>query len=449
MMRPFPKFLTIFFSLLSIFAIVPFIADGGLEDFRFRPIYYTTGFLAIISAGHAFVFDRFGSGFWKSLGLAACAVFIGIFSFSFLSSAIIYNEVRYWIPISQGLATVIFLLGTVTLWTLFSGTNNLRIHHEPREMLKISGLTAVVAFLATSVMSSDQYLLHGKSWDSFASILRILAVFSVANAGVAGLLIFWLLRSSFWQRRIYLVALIVPLLMVGMNIVAFNRYFGNNYVKTIGLYAVCLPITLFILALLAYRTKSQKLNRLSFEFAQRDAQYLNLKQQIEPHFLFNNLNTLLSFVETQPARALAFGQNLSEVYRHFLQCHDQEFVPIGPELKFLQDYLEIYRVKHGSAFDFKIQSCDTAEVFILSMSVRELADNFFKHNILSDQDPPLLEVWCTQAHLVFRNTRRPKPVLSGKTGLENMTKRYRLLTGLEISIEEDEFFTVRLPLLYL
>ena len=244
-------------------------------------------------------------------------------------------------------------------------------------------------------------------------------------------------------------ALVVPTILTAANCVIFARFFKFPSPKVFGLFLVCAMITLLILALLIHRQRNIKISQMSFDFARKEAQYMELKQQIDPHFLFNNLNVMISFIETNPARAISFGQHLSTVYRHFLSSHREEFVPVEEELHFLREYLEIYKAKFDNGFVTEFGSLNTSGLYVLSMAVREVADNFFKHNPADPGNPPVLKVSLGGEFLVFENTRTGSGSGTPGTGLANIVKRYKILTGLDVGIVDGETFAVKLPLLRL
>ena len=103
-----------------------------------------------------------------------------------------------------------------------------------------------------------------------------------------------------------------------------------------------------------------------------------LKNQINPHFLFNNLNTLISFIEVNPSKAIDFGHNLANVYRHYLKKQEEDFVSLKDELLFIKEYLEIYKAKFENGFNFSISDEFRENQYVLSSTIQELIDNIFK-----------------------------------------------------------------------
>lgn len=200
--------------------------------------------------------------------------------------------------------------------------------------------------------------------------------------------------------------------------------------------------------MLVYRNKIQS---LSFSFSKKESEYLQLKNQINPHFLFNNLNTLIAFIEINPQKAIEFGHHLSNVYRHYLKVENDDFVKLANEIDFTKEYTAVFKAKFEDGFAFKIINEANENQYILSLSLQELIDNIFKHNVLDAKNPIAIEVQINQNELIIKNTKNNKQANhSTKKGLENINKRYNLLTKKEITIiENDTFFEVRIPILYL
>lgn len=181
------------------------------------------------------------------------------------------------------------------------------------------------------------------------------------------------------------------------------------------------------------------------------AQYQALQNQLNPHFLFNSLNTLISEIEYNPENAALFTRHLSDVYRYILQCQEQPLVTLGSELEFLHSYIFLHQVRLGNCIqiDNRIDpACFNRRVPPLTLQL--LAENVIKHNAISQSKPMTVELTLEGEWLVVRNIIKPKKgvVPSGK-GLKNLTSRYRLLCDRDIVVEnDDQCFTVKVPLLY-
>ena len=209
--------------------------------------------------------------------------------------------------------------------------------------------------------------------------------------------------------------------------------------------------SLSIYAFIFYRNQINEKKLLKLQNIQKDAQYLELKNQINPHFLFNNLNTLISFIEVNPTKAIDFGHNLANVYRHYLKKQDEDFVLLKDELLFIKEYLEIYKAKFENGFNFSISIDFRDNQYVLSSSIQELIDNIFKHNNLDEDNPIEIKIYTENDSLIIYNSVVSKNVTdSTGSGLNNINKRYEILTNSSIVITKDEnSFSVQLPILNL
>lgn len=227
--------------------------------------------------------------------------------------------------------------------------------------------------------------------------------------------------------------------------------FNSNLGVYLIIYLIGLFSSLSIYAFLYYRNQISEKKLLKLQNIQKDAQYLELKNQINPHFLFNNLNTLISFIEVNPSKAIDFGHNLANVYRHYLKKQEEDFVSLKDELLFIKEYLEIYKAKFENGFNFSISDEFRENQYVLSSTIQELIDNIFKHNNLDEENPIEIKIYTENDSLIIYNSVVSKNVTdSTSSGLNNINKRYEILTNSSIVITNDEnSFSVQLPILNL
>jgi sensor histidine kinase YesM len=176
------------------------------------------------------------------------------------------------------------------------------------------------------------------------------------------------------------------------------------------------------------------------------------KQQVDPHFLFNSLNTLQSLVKQQETeQSLQFIKELSQVYRYMLTSRDKNFVTVGEEIEFLKSYLYLLKIRFGRAFSTIIkvdEKCASTSIPIHTLQL--LAENAVKHNVVGKEEPLTLEIKSDDKHLIVSNNLLPKQhnVQGAGIGLQNINTRYSLLFGKEISISAaNGHFTVLLPVI--
>lgn len=183
------------------------------------------------------------------------------------------------------------------------------------------------------------------------------------------------------------------------------------------------------------------------------AKYEALKNQVNPHFLFNSLNTLSGLVEQKPELATGFIKKLSDIYRYVLDQNDKELVSIHDELKFVDDYvfLSKMRLGNGLVFHSHIPTGDTFQV--VPLGIQMLVENAIKHNIASDDMPLTINLNLENGFVIVQNNLQKKKTISmGKAplGLDNLKKRYAYLSGKQVEvIETEDMFTVKLPVIEL
>jgi two-component system, LytTR family, sensor kinase len=182
-----------------------------------------------------------------------------------------------------------------------------------------------------------------------------------------------------------------------------------------------------------------------------EAQNLALKQQIDPHFLFNSLNTLTALIEEEPQYATQFVKELSNVYRYVLQSKDHITVSVAEEISFAKAYSYLLELRFGQNFHVDFSISEYAQTRALPPLVVQLClENAIKHNIVSREKPLFLSITDTDGMLVITNTlqRKKYALASTNIGLNTIRYRYSLLTETAIKIQEtDTEFSIELPLL--
>jgi two-component system, LytTR family, sensor kinase len=180
-------------------------------------------------------------------------------------------------------------------------------------------------------------------------------------------------------------------------------------------------------------------------------QFDNLKNQLNPHFLFNALTSLNSLIFHNQQLASEFVQQLSKVYRYVLQNKDKNFVLLQTELDFISNYVKLLETRFEGALqiDFNIPEAAKQKA-VVPVTLQILIENAIKHNIIDAHKPLIIEVTTIGDYLVISNSLQKKKNVetSNKLGLENLKSLYRFLTDKPVLVEptEDRFF-VKVPLL--
>jgi two-component system LytT family sensor kinase len=181
------------------------------------------------------------------------------------------------------------------------------------------------------------------------------------------------------------------------------------------------------------------------------AKFESLKNQLDPHFLFNSLNVLTSLIGENPAHAERFTTKLSKVYRYVLEQRNKDLVPIEEELKFAKTYMELLGMRFEDAVKFNIpDSISNDALKIVPLSLQLLLENAVKHNVVSSSKPLTIDIYEEGNYLITENNINPKQAIgkSTKVGLQNIADRYGLITDKVVKIENNnKIFKVSLPLL--
>lgn len=195
------------------------------------------------------------------------------------------------------------------------------------------------------------------------------------------------------------------------------------------------------------RTKNAELNR-----AKAEAELAALKNQVDPHFMFNSLNTLSYLIPRDSEKALTFTENLADVYRYILSQKDQTLVLLEDELIFTHKYTDLLHLRFGKALHITKHFDDASEkqYLIPPTSVFVAFENAVKHNEISEKHPMNIEVHLHDHVLIIRNTIRIRSTHqhSSKIGLHNLDERFKIITGKGISTEKTfDSFSVTFPLI--
>ncbi len=182
------------------------------------------------------------------------------------------------------------------------------------------------------------------------------------------------------------------------------------------------------------------------------AKFESLKNQLDPHFLFNSLNVLTSLIGENPNQAEKFTTKLSKVYRYVLEQRNKDLVPITEELNFAKTYMQLLGMRFEDAVKFTIPDfVSNKDLKIVPLSLQLLLENAVKHNVVSSSKPLEISIYEEDNYLIIENNINPKEAIgkSTKVGLQNIADRYGLITQKGVKIENNnKNFKVSLPLLY-
>ncbi len=178
-------------------------------------------------------------------------------------------------------------------------------------------------------------------------------------------------------------------------------------------------------------------------------QYETLKNQVNPHFLFNSLNTLSSLVSQDADLSEKFINRLSTIYRYILENRDVDFINLSREIEFVENYFFLQKIRDDGKIELELPPKELDQYEILPISVQLLVENALKHNAATKESPLKIKISIEDDLLVVTNTLKPKMQLghSSKLGLKNLGERVSLVMNKKISIEPtQDSYTVKIPL---
>ncbi len=240
---------------------------------------------------------------------------------------------------------------------------------------------------------------------------------------------------------------------VGLSGLSFEEFFAEENLQFYFIaLIITLVISLFFHAVYFYRlAQEKKVTEQKIIAGTAAAQFESLKNQIDPHFLFNSLNVLTSLIEENPENAQKFTTSLSKIYRYVLEQKDKELINVEEELGFAVTYMDLLKMRfEGSIFYDAPQHLNNPEARVVPLSLQLLLENTVKHNVVSESRPLYIRIYEEDGYLVVENNLQKKEIIQSRqgVGLKNIEERYGLVTSRKIFLEEDSgFFRVRIPLL--
>lgn len=182
-----------------------------------------------------------------------------------------------------------------------------------------------------------------------------------------------------------------------------------------------------------------------------NAQFESLKNQLDPHFLFNSLNVLSSLIDENPRQAQKFTASMSKIYRYVLEQKDKELVTVEDELEFAKTYCELLKTRFEDSVDFVFDvKKEDYRRFVVPLSLQLLLENCIKHNFATSSKPLVIKIYSEIDTLCIENNLQVREQMkeSSGIGLANIVQRYSLLTTRNVFVEKSEdYFKVKLPVL--
>jgi len=215
---------------------------------------------------------------------------------------------------------------------------------------------------------------------------------------------------------------------------------------------ITMVVSLFFHTVYFYkRSQENKVKEQKIIAGRASAQFETLKNQIDPHFLFNSLNVLSSLIEENPRTAQTFTTSLSKIYRYVLEQKDKELVPVAEELSFARTYMDLLKMRFENSLFFEMpDALPQGEMWVVPLSLQLLLENTIKHNVVSEQKPLHIRIFVDNGYLVIQNMLQKKEVLQNRqgVGLQNIISRYGIITDRKVIVEADQTqFNVKIPIL--
>jgi two-component system LytT family sensor kinase len=217
-------------------------------------------------------------------------------------------------------------------------------------------------------------------------------------------------------------------------------------------FLIAFVLTLIFYSFFYYRYRQEnKVKEQKIIAGTASAKFDALKNQLDPHFLFNSLNVLTSLIEEDPVQAQKFTTSLSKVYRYVLEQKNKDLVSVDEELEFARTYVRLLKMRFEDSIIFHIpEHSSSPEAKIVPLSLQLLLENAVKHNVVTSNRPLNIKVYERNGMLCVSNNLQEKQVVkkSSGVGLRNIQQRYQILTDKKVIIDKTATeFIVQLPML--
>ncbi|HKP31603.1 MAG TPA: histidine kinase [Chitinophagaceae bacterium] len=279
------------------------------------------------------------------------------------------------------------------------------------------------------------YYIRKYNVELYDNYLRIVLTYFIANVVYSASVSLFALYGWRWLSKE--INIDHTAILLGCLFVVISVLFINN---------------VFEIILLRREMEYNRIRAQKMEVAKVEAELEALKSQIDPHFIFNSLNTLSYLITREPQSARLYNDTLAKVYRYILSNKEKDLVLLKEELEFISNYFYLLKIRFSEAINMVIEIADIAseDYLIPPISLQTLVENAIKHNEFNDAQPLEIRIAISTNHVIIRNPVRPKEqsAPSNKIGLNNLDNRYKLITRKNIVVENNfRYFSVKLPIL--
>ncbi|KAA5824483.1 histidine kinase [Algibacter amylolyticus] len=235
--------------------------------------------------------------------------------------------------------------------------------------------------------------------------------------------------------------------------ISFSEFLANEHFRfyQFGLWITLTIVIIFHVVYFYNKYQQNKIKEQKVIAGTASAKFDALKNQLDPHFLFNSLNVLTSLIEENPVNAQKFTTSLSKVYRYVLEQKNKELVTVDEELKFAKTYMSLLKMRFEDSIIFNMpENASNPESKVVPLSLQLLLENAVKHNTVTSSKPLQIRIYEDAGNLIVENNLQPKQIVkkSSGVGLSNIMQRYGLLTNKQVNIyKEANRFAVSIPML--
>jgi hypothetical protein len=323
-----------------------------------------------------------------------------------------------------------------------------------REIRK-QAVVAIYSSVAVSVLTTTPVFMLTRIPFEYLPWALLFTLIMAMGMWAINITLFYFSRNRWGWRYTFSYLISLALAAGMMHGLAFPRTGGfggarNGFYFHIILFFAVDTVLLIVQDLVIIRERKAGVDLENVELRMRNVEAANLllKQQVQPHFLFNSLSILKSMIRFQPAEAEEYLVKLSAFLRHSLASHASSLVTVEEELALCRDYLEMQRIRFGAALQFSITVEEKG--FLPVFAVQGLIENAIKHNVLTKERPLWIRVEGRGGKIAVVNNLQPRnSTEAGGLGLTNLRERYRALGGGEVMVRRGDIeFLVELPILH-
>ena len=265
--------------------------------------------------------------------------------------------------------------------------------------------------------------------------------------------------NSFWQRLLLsiVVFIIIDRLLLRFHMLLFRPHTNEQLFRLLFNINMVIAVIMTILFAQIFRLLENnyriRLSNASLLKTNAETRFEVLKNQVNPHFLFNSLNTINSLIVTDQQAAVNYVNNMSDVYRYVLKSHEVNSIQLQEELRFIAAYTEMLKGRYGNKMHIAVNIAPSyLQHRVPPMALQILIENAVKHNIASQSKPLHIRIFANEAAgLIVENNlqKRNNPEPSTGVGLQNLNLRCKYLSNHHLTIQQTQTsFSVTIPLIY-